>query len=995
MMGWAVVLGCLPLSTTGQPPGRSVPLADRVDAPLLPSGIANLPLTANAQLAYIFKDQESTEVLHLIGDVLFTFGEQETQTFRSREAVVWLTERLHEGRSFRRLEILLWQEVRIKELGGTITSGPVLMVTLNTTDAIRLNVDDIALQSSSSSDIYREGDRIRKAIKTRALHGLDPSVSVRVVDAAGLTQEKEEAHRPRPIIQFQSLGEVTLTVTPEGARALTATGRVFLSRATPGAEAFFQMQADSVVVFLPADGDTETFSSGQIGVAGLGRDPGRKESSKKDLAVSGAKPRPRADRRGTDRPQLLSSAMGEAAVEAVYLEGDVILTQGANRIRASRLYYDFQRERAVILDAVVRTTLVGRNLPLYIRAAEIRQLSAKELVATDAVLTTSEFHTPHYHVGARRVELINRTPWDPCAGTTGIRSGSFAIRHATLNLGGVPIAYWPYFRGNVNTSETAVKRFRTGFSNRFGLEIETEWDLFNVLGLETPDGFNARLKLESFSERGPAAGINVDYKRDRYFGLVRSYFLSDDGEDFLGRSRETPPQRDVRGRFLLRHRQYRPNDWQLTLEVSYISDESFLEEFFESEFDKSKEQETLLYLKRQRDNWAFTALLQTRILDFTTQTERLPDFSFHLAGEPARLAGVEATWFSENRAGIVRYRPKDRSFIERLRDWGPGESGATIRLDSRQELEAPFQIGPWRLVPFVTVRGTAWDDSPDSGGLARSFGVAGVRSSAYFTRTYPDTRSTLLDLHGIRHIIKTDATAWVASTNRDADELFPFDETVEEIAGVDGITLGVRQRWQTKRGAPETRRIVDVLTLDVEAGLFNGAEPKEITNGYVSFSRPENSISRNFVNSSLIWRLNDRTALLSELNYDLNDGEVDILNISMAVERSPRFSYILGYRFIEESRSNLLGFDMNYRLSEKHTLALREAFDLQRGQTLDFTIAFIRRSPGWFGALSFALDEAEDDFGVSVSIWPEGVPQAALGSRRFTGLARTTGLNQP
>lgn len=994
MMGWTVVLGCLPLSTAAQPPGRSVPLADRVDAPLLPSGIANLPLTANAQLAYIFKDQESANVFHLIGDVLFTFGEEETQTFRSREAVVWLTEHSHEGRSFRRLEILLWQEVRIKELGGTITSGPVLLVTLNTTGSIRLNVDDIALQSSASSDIYREGDRIRKAIKGGALHEIDPDVSVRVVDAAGLTQKKEEARRPRPIIQFQSLGEVTLTVTSEGARALTATGRVFLSRATPGTEAFFQMQADSVVVFLPTDGDTETFSPAQVGVAGLGRDPVRKESAK-DLALSGSQPRPGVDRRGTTRPQLLSSGLGEAAVEAVYLEGDVILTQGANMIRASRLYYDFQRERAVILDAVVRTTLVGRNLPLYIRAAEIRQLSARELVATDAVLTTSEFHTPHYHIGARRVELINRTPWEPGGGTTGIRAGSFAIRHATLNLGGVPIAYWPYFRGNLDTSATAVKRFRTGFSNRFGFELETEWDLFNVLGLETPDGFSASLKLESFSERGPAAGINVDYKRDRYFGLVRSYFLSDDGEDFLGRNRETPSQHDVRGRFLLRHRQYRSNDWQFTLEVSYISDESFLEEFFESEFDKSKEQETLLYLKKQRDNWAFTALLQTRILDFTTQTERLPDFSFHLAGEPAGFAGVDATWFSENRAGIVRYRPKERSFIKRLRDGGTGESGAIARLDSRQELEAPFQIGPWRWVPFATVRGTAWDDSPDSGGLARAFGVAGVRSSAYFTRTYPDTRSTLLDLHGIRHIIKTDATAWIASTNRDADEIFPFDETVEEIAEVDGITLGVRQRWQTKRGAPETRRIVDVLTFDVEAGLFNGAERKEITNGYASFSRPENSISRNFVNSSLIWRLNDRTALLSELNYDLNDGEVDILNISMAVERAPRFSYIFGYRFIEESRSNLLGFDMNYRLSEKHTLALREAFDLQRGRTLDLTVALIRKFPRWFGALSFALDEAEDDFGVSVSIWPEGVPQAALGSRRFTGLARTTGLNRP
>ena len=88
----------------------------------------------------------------------------------------------------------------------------------------------------------------------------------------------------------------------------------------------------------------------------------------------------------------------------------------------------------------------------------------------------------------------------------------------------------------------------------------------------------------------------------------------------------------------------------------------------------------------------------------------------------------------------------------------------------------------------------------------------------------------------------------------------------------------------------------------------------------------------------------------------------------------------------------MLGFDMNYRLTEKYTMAFRELFDLARGETLDFTIAIIRKFPRWFGAVSFELDEAEDDFGISFSIWPEGLPQAALGSRRFTGLANTTSL---
>jgi hypothetical protein len=56
------------------------------------------------------------------------------------------------------------------------------------------------------------------------------------------------------------------------------------------------------------------------------------------------------------------------------------------------------------------------------------------------------------------------------------------------------------------------------------------------------------LTLDYFSERGPAVGVDADYERDKYFGIVRSYLLSDDGEDFLGRERESTSPHDTRGR---------------------------------------------------------------------------------------------------------------------------------------------------------------------------------------------------------------------------------------------------------------------------------------------------------------------------------------------------------------------------------------------------------------------------------------------------------------
>ena len=130
------------------------------------------------------------------------------------------------------------------------------------------------------------------------------------------------------------------------------------------------------------------------------------------------------------------------------------------------------------------------------------------------------------------------------------------------------------------------------------------------------------------------------------------------------------------------------------------------------------------------------------------------------------------------------------------------------------------------------------------------------------------------------------------------------------------------------------------------------------------------------------------------MNYDINDGEVDIFNVALAVERSPRFSYLVGYRFIDEIDSNLLGFGMNYKIDEKHMLAFREQFDLDRGDTLDCSIGYVRKFPRWYVAVTFELDEAKDNAGISVSAWPEGLPRAALGSRRFTGLATTTTLTR-
>lgn len=947
------------------------PIGDAKD--LLPAGISRLPVNVNGTLAYTFKDTDGAAVLHCVGSCVVTLGDVGAQSLRAHEIVLWIEQRKAADQTYRQLHLLLRREVEIQEIGGTRTSGPAFFITLSTFGPVRADVDEFAYQSSAETQTFREGATIRRTLKESSTGSFDAQAVLRVIDVSGVADVKKP-QETKPAIQVQSSGDIVFTRTTEGNQVLLITGGVYLSRGTPGKDDYVSIQADSAAVFLPLDADASFLGNSTKADVGEHRPRGL---GPEQVAGEGAEG---AARDG----QVLSAGFGNVAVEAAYLEGDVVLRQGASMVRASRLYYEFPQDRALMLDVVLRTTVARRGIPLFVRAAEIRQLARHLVVASDAQLTTSEFHTPHYHVGAERVEIFRRPVSDLAEKPGGIRSGTFSLRHSTLNLGGHPLLYWPYVRGNIDAGETSIRSLRTGFSDDFGVELETDWHLFNVLGFETPSGFSSTLDLDYFTQRGPAIGGQVEYERDTYFGEMRSYFLSDNDKDSLGRDRIAPSKKDTRGRFLVRHRQFLSDDWQVSLELSYISDESFLEEFFETEFDNDKEQETLLYLKKQRDNWAITSLLQGRILDFTTQTERVPDLALFLYGEPI---GSGATWYTENRMGIVRYRASEKDFLAFLRKDRLRSSGSVGRIDSRQELGIPLDWGPVRFVPFASIRGTLWDDSPADGGLSRVFGTYGVRGSMYLSRVYPEKKWALFDIDGVRHMIKPDITAWLSHTNVPSSRLFPFDETTESIDEVDGVTMGVRQRWQTKRGHGATRRTVDFFTFDVEAAFFNDARSNAGTNGFASTTRPENSIARNYVNSSLIWRINDRTALLSEVNYDTNDGEVDVLNFSLSVERSPRMNYLLAYRLIEETKSELFGFDLNYQLTEKHTLAVRELFDLDRGRALDFTVALIRQFPHWFGAVSFAFDDAEDDFGVSLSIWPEGLPQAPLESKRFGGFS--------
>lgn len=982
-----VALASLLLAGLG---ASAYPQFDFNDEPLLASEVSELDIEMRGRWVRQWREEDGPLVLMFNGGFRLDMGQRRLS---ANNAVVWIEpgQSPDTGRKFYSLAVYLSENAEVHEPAGTVTLDTVLLVRgLRTYGKIIKYQDAYAPENMAQSPLYQQALRDRLAVEAEA-------VPPKVIAPEVARPEAPQVERPPRVIRYR-LPNIEPGQTPDGQKVFVATGGVYFSQEGGPDAPMLEIRADNAVVFPAGEMAESLFGTELEGERRTTTEPAEQSATPSEAAA----PQPEQP----EEPPVLPGLAGpEGRVRAVYLEGDVMLSLGHRFVRADRLYYDFEHDRALILDAVFRADIPERQIPLYVRAAEIRQLSAREFAADQARVTTSEFYTPSYHVGADRVYLRDLTRRDSEGRATGPVAGAWEMKSSTLNIEGVPVLWWPYSKGSFESSETLLRRVRSGYSREFGYEFESAWYLFNLLGIQPPQGYDATLLLDYFSKRGPAIGANLDYEREDHYGLLRSYFIYDTGEDRLGplRRYQEEPDTATRGRVLWRHRQYLPHDWEATIEAAYISDRNFLEEYRRSEFFEGKEQETALYLKRAKGVEALTFLANWRLLDFLSQTEHLPELTYRRIGDTFANPVV---LYHESRIGNVRYRTPDwepadlpyrlyqQRFTGRSLLDSSGSTDVTFRTDVRQEAELPLKLGPVNVVPFASLRGSYWDGQPrDDGGLWRGLGVYGVRGGVSFSRVYDNVHSELLDVNRIRHIIKPDYAVWWGHSNTRSELITPFDYGIETIDAFYGATFGLRQTWQTKRGAEGQQRTVDLLTLNLELGLFGDTDGRsDVSNGYADPLRPESSRTRNYFAGDLVYRLSDTTSLLYDFNIDLNDLSYDRHNFSVAVERSPRLAYVFGSRFAGDIDMSMIGGGWNYKLTEKHITAMRAWWDVDTGRVGEVAVTYVRKLPRWYVGLNFEYDNVDDDFTISLSLWPEGIPEWTLGSRRFTGLATSTGI---
>ena len=724
----------------------------------------------------------------------------------------------------------------------------------------------------------------------------------------------------------------------------------------------------------------------------------------------------------------------------LYMEGNIVFAQGERVIYADRMYYDATSRRGTILNADVLTPVPSYQGLLRMKADVVQQLDDNNLQAYNAAITSSRLGVPRYWLQSDQLN-VTRVPkqgFDPLTGIPNINPATgqpetgddyfIQSNDNRLYIAGVPVFYWPTLNTDLNDPNYYIERLRLGNDSVLGTQLGVGLDLFQLFGIRNRP-VNGRWigNLDYLSERGFGFGTDGDYRTNSFLGYAgqtdgyfRSWFIDDRGLDNLGLDRRAVPlEEDFRGRALWRHRQTFLPGYQVRAEFGFLSDQNFLQQFFEREWDQDKDYNTGVWLERNVANQSYNLTADVQVNDFFTQTSWLPRFDHFILGQP--IFFDRAVWHGRSSAGYARFRTADAptnaidlAKFDPLAWEGVDVEGAVA--GTRQQIDFPIQLGALKAVPYVLGDASYWQEDLNGEDLFRVYGQAGIRTSLPMWRIDPTIHSTLFNLNGLAHKVTWENEFLYADASQDLDRLplynqldddaqeffrrrFAFDtfgiapggdtplqfderffalrsgiqsnvtSPVSEIA--DDLTLfrtGVRNRWQTKRGLPGEARIVDWITFDVHYNFYPDADRDNFGSDF------------GMLDYDFRWHIGDRFSVVSDGYFDFFGQGLRTASIGAHMSRPGLGNLFVGFRTIEGPiSSNVLSAAATYRMSDKWIARGSSSVDFSDAGNIGQSLSFVRIGESFLVSFGVRADISRDNVGFVLGVEPRFLPSGRLG----------------
>ena len=517
--------------------------------------------------------------------------------------------------------------------------------------------------------------------------------------------------------------------------------------------------------------------------------------------------RPRRDLGHRHQRRLGGATQASDLPLEIYMEGNIVFRQGDRTVYADRMFYDVRRQIGIILNAELLTPVPQVDDYQYaglvrLRAAALRQLDQSHFVAQNGLVTTQpprraqlRLHRRHDHV--RRHSSSPAV--DPLTGAPLIDpiTGQPVVDHQQLVA---------------KPEQLPVRRRRARLLLADARDRSRKAELLHQqrphpqrLDLRLPGAARAR-RLPALRHRAAAtASSGTSTSITSASAASASAPASNTRRDYVlhprrphhrprrrlvhqrrrpRQPRPRPPRhrarRRFRGRAFWNHRQHLVggllDDWTVQGEVGWISDRTFLEQYYENEWDDNKDQLTGVRLKRTYDNQSFSIEANGRVNDFFTQTQWLPRLDHYWLGQP--LIDDQLTWFEHSTAAYanigIASTPTNPHLASQFRAAAVGRRRAPATRSparasgfiTRQEIDWPIDLAPFKVVPFALGELGHWGEDINGNDIQRAYVHTGVRASIPFWYVDPTIRDPLFNLNGLAHKVVFDAEASYADATR-------------------------------------------------------------------------------------------------------------------------------------------------------------------------------------------------------------------------------------
>jgi len=906
---------------------------DRLSGVVLPV----LPRDAEITILALRADAwsvDDTKRLVLTTDIVISIG---TYTFQAEKASVWINRMPTDRGVVSQIAVYMPTSTRTGGRAALGAEGKDLLIVGSTRGGINMDVALLTPKKPANQGAFIQQSESRLAGYIQGLQIGETKLSTRPeVIASPLPVEEDKTlisqvpvqQTKQPWLRSKS-GIMSITAdhveleTGDIENTVTIVGNVVLElRSTSGIDDM-QMTADRAVIFT---------------------DPG----SIRDMA---------------------SGKIESQDIRGIYLEGNVLVdsNHGEYLVRSPQAYYDFTTDNAMLVEAVLRTYAMQGKVPLFVRAKEMRQVAVDQWTAKGVQVSTSSFATPDLAIGSSELTLTEQPD-----GNMFIESS-----HNTLRMGGLPVFYWPHYSGEAN--DIPLHKVKFGYKKTFGSFLETEWDLFTLLGVQQPKGLKADLRLDGYKARGAGVGLDIGYAFGNHDGDLDLYFLSDAGMQKTSSGVEMDVPDHQRGYMLWENQTTLSDHWSLQTQLSYISDPTLMSVWRQSEYKNRREYETSIYAKYQKENWAFTAFASHDLNKFISiswllasrqyAVEKAPELGLFRYADDIFNGAV--TWSSETRITRERMRFQDgtpvSNGLKRRAFPMPGggflgnnqpftdlfaarglTEGFKNRLTTRHEFTAPFSVGAFKFAPFASMQADVRigdDDAAANEKDTKWFSTVGLRASTQVQRIYNDIDNGILDLHRLRHVIEPYMTLWYGSGSGDPMSIEQYNALVDNVSTGTAAWLGVKNTLQTWRGGPGRWYEVDWLTVDVSL-LAAGSDSTRRYDVPQFFSwRPEYSSLEDSVMANSIWQISDGVALLGNGTWLTDNGRMVRGSVGAELDHGKDVRTFVEYRELANSDDQFLAVDLQYKLSRRYSFNASPTWNMKEDDLQALRLNLTRHYP--------------------------------------------------